>query len=158
MKDFHKRLKHEREAIANEFARIAYNRLGYGGFQKPDFYVRAMPDLLTWCERKHPFSELPAPFAWADTTALLWLVIRVRLAGRATGHVDRAIDFREELCRICDTVRPLDVPPPVFSSASIGQRLDIRIDELLARLPNTKTDGLAAFLVLRAMEFRKEFA
>lgn len=158
MKDFHERLIYERKAIAIEFHRIAYNRLGYGGFQKPDFYIRSIPDLLAFCERKHPVSVLPPLFAWNETAALLWLVIRVRLAGRATWNVDRALDFREELCRICDTVRPLDVPPPVFSSASIGQRLDMRIDELLARLPHTKTDGLAAFMVLRAMEFRKEFA
>lgn len=164
MKDFQERLIHEREAIANEFPRIANNRLGYGGFQKPhaEFYVRAMPGLLSfveeWKARTYRIDECLLMVSWQNCADLLWLVIRVRLAGRATGHVDRALDFREELCRICDTVLPLDVPPPVFSSASIAQRLDMRIDELLARLPHTKTDGLAALLVLRAMELRKEFA
>lgn len=44
MKDFQERLIYERESIANVFARIANNRLGYGGFQKPhaEFYLRAM--------------------------------------------------------------------------------------------------------------------
>lgn len=44
MKDFQERLIYERESIANVFALIANNRLGYGGFQKPhaEFYLRAM--------------------------------------------------------------------------------------------------------------------
>lgn len=162
MKDFRERLIDTREGLAGTFHRIAYNRLGYGGFQKPEFYLRAMPDLLAhvdaWKDRTYRLDDCLEMIQWQHCAEMLWLVIRVRLAGRATGHVDRALDFREELCRICDTVRPLDVPPPVFCSASIAQRLDMRIDELLARLPHTKTDGLAAFLVLRAMELSKEHA